>query len=693
MAKIKRLAIIQARVSSRRLPGKVLKEVCGKPLLELLAERVSRSKTIDHLIVATSSDSSDDAIKILCDRIQIPCYRGNLQNVLDRFYQAALLFQPQTVIRLTGDCPLIDPQIIDNIVLFYEKNNFDYASNTIKPTFPDGLDCEVFKYTALQKAWEESRLPSHQEHVTPFIWQHPERFRLGSFENKDDFSALRWTVDESEDFEFVRLVYEAFYNDDPLFGMGDILSFIQKFPELKEINAGFKRNEGFKLSLATDRLRILGEKCQDVQLRAKERIPGMCQLLSKRPDMFSLGVWPTYFEKASGVDIWDLDGNRYVDMSIGGIGANVLGYCDPEIDAAVIQAIQKGNSTSLNCREEVELAEKMCELHPWAEKVRFARTGGESMAIAVRIARAHTGRNKVAFCGYHGWHDWYLAANLGTKDALGGHLISGLEPCGVPEQLKDTAFPFHYNKPDELLDIVKRHGDDLAAIVMEPIRNQKPTEDFLKVIHEVSNKIGAVLIIDEISAGFRLCSGGAHLILGLHPDIAVFSKALGNGYPIAAIIGKGEIMDAAQKTFISSTYWTERTGFVAALAMIKKFSENRVHEHLIKIGEAVHEGWSQVAQAHGINLVISGMAPLGHFDFQVKNALVMKAYFVQEMLKKGFLATNLFYSMFAHRQEHVVAYLESMHEVFEKMSDLDRKNQLESALDGMPARTGFRRMN
>ncbi|MBI4449942.1 aminotransferase class III-fold pyridoxal phosphate-dependent enzyme, partial [Candidatus Uhrbacteria bacterium] len=209
-------------------------------------------------------------------------------------------------------------------------------------------------------------------------------------------------------------------------------------------------------------------RSQEMILRARRRIPGVTQLLSKHPDRFAPGVWPGYYDRASGVEVWDLDGNRYLDMSIGGIGANVLGYADPDVDAAVRDAIAKGSSSSLNCPEEVALADLLCELHPWAEQVRFARGGGEAMAIAVRIARAKTGRDAVAFCGYHGWHDWYLAANLGAADALSPHLMAGLEPAGVPKALSGTAFPFRYNQLDELDAIIRDHGRELAAIIMEP---------------------------------------------------------------------------------------------------------------------------------------------------------------------------------------------------------------------------------
>jgi glutamate-1-semialdehyde 2,1-aminomutase len=435
------------------------------------------------------------------------------------------------------------------------------------------------------------------------------------------------------------------------------------------------------------------EKSLAMQNRAKARIPGMTQLLSKRPDMFSQGVWPGYYSKAKGVEVWDLDDNHYIDMSISGIGANVLGYADPDVDAAVLEAIKNGNSCSLNCPEEIELADLLCEIHPWAEKVRYARTGGESMAIAVRIARAYTGKDKIAFCGYHGWHDWYLSANLGTENALGEHLLPGLSPKGVPRGLEGTAFPFRYNKIEELEAIVKREGKTFAAIVMEPIRNEQPLSGFFDRVRAIADEIKAVLIIDEISAGFRMNSGGAHLILGIRPDMAVFSKALGNGYPIAAVIGKGEVMDAAQSTFISSTYWTERIGPSAAIATIKKHQKVNAGQHLMDIGIKIQKVWRDCADKNGLVIDIGGIPPLSHFSFVYENALAMKALFIQLMLERGFLASTLFYTMYAHKEEHVDAYRKSVDDVFAEISEAHRLDNIEKILKGEPASAGFKRLS
>jgi len=379
-------------------------------------------------------------------------------------------------------------------------------------------------------------------------------------------------------------------------------------------------------------------------------------------------------------------------MSIAGIGANVLGYADPDVDAAVIEAVSQGSSCSLNCPEEVELADILCEIHSWAGKVRFARSGGEAMAIAVRIARAFTGKDKVAFCGYHGWHDWYLSANLGTENALGEHLLPGLKPNGVPKALAGTSFPFRYNHLEDLQDIVVEHKNDLAAIIMEPIRNKQPDPIFLDGVRSIADETDAVFIMDEISAGFRMNTGGAHLLHNVTPDIAVFSKALGNGYPIAAIIGKGEVMDAAQNTFISSTMWTERTGPVAALAMIKKHQNVDAGKHLSAIGRQVQEGWALIADKSNLKIKVGGIFPCSHFAFQYDTAQSMKAYFVQLMLERGFLASNLFYAMYAHEDHHVKDYLEAVDRAFSEISEANQKGDIKKRLKGSLSSVGFKRL-
>lgn len=424
---------------------------------------------------------------------------------------------------------------------------------------------------------------------------------------------------------------------------------------------------------------------------AKKIIPGGSQLLSKRAEMFLPDHWPSYFKKAKGVEVWDLDGNKYID-TWASIGACILGYADSDVNKAVKKAIDNGSISTLNSPEEVELARLLCKLHPWAEMVRYARTGGEAMAIAIRIARAYSNKDKIAFCGYHGWQDWYLSANLATDKNLDGHLLPGLEPRGVPRGLKGSVIPFHYNKIEELKKIISKNRD-IGVIVMEPLRDHEPENNFLKKVRKIANQIEAVLVFDEITIGWRLCNGGAHLKYGVNPDIAVFAKGISNGFPMAAIIGKQKIMQTAQTTFISSTYWTERVGFVAALATIKKMIRKKVPNHLYRIGKILIKGLKELADKNGLKLVISGLPPLFHFSFDYgKDSQAIRTLFTQEMLKKGILASGGVYVTYSLKEEHVKKYLKAAGEVFCLLKKAIEENKVYDLLEGPVAHKRFERL-
>lgn len=434
----------------------------------------------------------------------------------------------------------------------------------------------------------------------------------------------------------------------------------------------------------------MGES-QELYEKAKKIIPGGTQLLSKRPEMHLPGLWPAYYKSAKGCRVTDLDDNIYYDMSFMGIGANVLGYCDEDVDNAVIDAVNHGSMCTLNAPEEVELAELLLELHPWADMVRYAKTGGEALSIAVRIARACTGKEIVLICGYHGWHDWYLAANLEKGDPLSYVHLSGLEPKGVPSGLADTNFIFSYNDIERFQELINKYDGKIAAVIMESIRNDYPENDFLQKIRKITKEKEIILIFDEVSAGFRLCCGGAHLVLDVTPDMITMGKALSNGYPMSAILGKENVMKAAQDTFISSTYWTERIGLAASIATINKYRENQVDKHLDHIGTIVKEGLRKIADKHKISINISGINPMTHFEFQYAKPLVYKTFFTQEMLKRGYLATTAIYASYAHTDETVKGYIDAADEVFGLIQNYLLNGEL-PLLDGTVCHSGFQRL-
>ncbi len=427
--------------------------------------------------------------------------------------------------------------------------------------------------------------------------------------------------------------------------------------------------------------------------RAKAIIPGGTQLLSKRPEMQAPGVWPAYFREARGSEIWDLDGRHFYDLSGSGIGSCLLGYRDPDVTAAVKRRLNLGSMSQLNPPEDVALAELLLEIHPWAGRVRYARTGGESMAVAVRIARATTGRSLVAICGYSGWHDWYLAANLGEDDALDGHLLPGLEPLGVPRELRGTALTFRYGDLEGLRSIIDRAGPNLAAVVMEPCRRHDPEPGFLEAVAALAHKAGALVVFDEITIGWRLVCGGAHLKFGVAPDIAVFAKALGNGHPMAAIIGTAAAMEGAHGSFISSTYWTESIGPAAALATLRKMRRVDVPAQLEKAGRRVMEAWRRGAEKHGLPLVVEESYPcLAHFHFDHEAGNDLRTLYTQLMLERGFLAGIQFYPALTHTDEILARFERSAEEVFAEIADSLEKGDWKKRLKGPAAHTGFARL-
>jgi glutamate-1-semialdehyde 2,1-aminomutase len=428
----------------------------------------------------------------------------------------------------------------------------------------------------------------------------------------------------------------------------------------------------------------------DLWKRAKELIPGGSMLLSKRAEMYLPEGWPAYFDRTEGCAIWDLDGNKYLDLGFMGVGTNILGYSHPKVDEAVKRTVDKGNLSTLNAPEEVYLAEALIELHPWAAMARFARSGGEACAIAVRIGRAASGKDKVAFCGYHGWHDWYLAANLGEDDSLDGHLIPGLEPNGVPRALQGTSIPFQFNDLDALKNILE-NDDQVGVIYMEVQRSEPPAPGFLEGVRELATKHGAVLIFDECTSGFRRTLGGLHLHYGVDPDIATFGKTLGNGYAITAIIGRASVMEAAQTTFISSTFWTERIGPTAALATLEVMREENATQRVHEIGTDVQDRWSTAAEGAGLQISTGGLPALANFTVHGLDPLAVKTFITAQMLEQGYLAGPNLYASIAHTDAILDDYIAALTPVFEKltsMSDVELKAELPNGT----VQSGFKRL-
>ena len=674
-------AIIQARLGSKRFPKKVLKKLCGKSLIEILDSRLKRSKLLSDVIFAIpDSEENSDLEKAIRD-LGTSFYRGDELDVLNRYFMTSKEFNCEHIVRITGDCPLIDPSMLDEILLKYSQNDFDYLSNIDPPTFPDGFDIEIFSYEALYRANNNAVDVYDREHVTPYI-RRDKKNKTYNYQSTQDLSGLRLTVDDPEDLELLEAI--AKYNDDLVnISYGEILSILERNPELKEINNNSQRNEGIAMGSG-----------QKLYKRAKKIIPGGTMLLSKRPENFLPDLWPSYFSKAKGCNVWDLDSKKYLDMSIMGIGTNILGYANEKIDQYVIENIKNGVSSTLNCPEEIELAENLVEINPWSEMVRFARTGGEINAISIRIARAATGRDKVAICGYHGWHDWYLSTNLNSKEALNNLLLPGLEPKGVPKALEGTSLPFLYNDIESLKKIFRENIGEIAAIKMEVSRNVPPKRGFLDEVRKLASDNDCVLIFDECTSGFRETFGGLHQKYKIEPDLALFSKALGNGYAISALVGKSKIMESAQSTFISSTFWTERVGPTAAIATLNEMKKIESWKIITDMGNYIRKNWQDIADTNDLDIKIWGLPALSGFSFLSKRDNLYKTLITQEMLSRGILAGNSVYVSTEHTKKIVDNYLDALSSIFEIIASIENdKVNIDNFLTSKEAFKGFERLN
>ncbi len=673
------VAIIQARMGSKRLPGKVMKRIADKPILEILVERLSLSKEINKTIIATSSRPENKKIKKHFEKMNIDCEMGSENDVLSRFYNIAKKYNADIIVRITGDCPFVDPELVDSVIKRFIESDVDYCSNVNPPTYPDGMDVEVLSYDVLQTVFNDASKYEDREHVTSYI-RSSGLFSSENVKYKEDLSHLRWTLDEKEDFQVIEKVFKNFYPDIH-FSWIDVLSLNKNNSYLFEANKKILRNEGLTMSSG-----------QKMWKRAKQVIPGGNMFLSKRSEMFLPEFWPSYFEKAKGCELWDMDGNKYIDMSIMGIGTNILGYGNDEVDKAVSNTVSKGNMATLNCPEEVYLVEKLLEMHPWAEMGRLARTGGEANSISIRIARAASNKTNIAFCGYHGWHDWYLAANLGNQDSLSDQLLPGLEPAGVPSALKDTSFPFKYNDYEGLKSLVETNN--IGIIKMEVVRNFEPQNQFLEKVRKLCDQRGIILIFDECTSGFRESYGGLHKNYNVNPDIAMFGKAMGNGYAITAIIGKRSIMEASQSSFMSSTFWSERIGPTAALKTLEVMKKEESWKVISNIGKSVRKKWQELSDLHELNINNFGLDALASFSFQSEHNQEYKTFITQEMLKKGYLAGTSFYASTQHSEKIINDYFDNLEPIFKTISDCEKgKNKISELLEGPVSHSGFKRLN
>ena len=429
---------------------------------------------------------------------------------------------------------------------------------------------------------------------------------------------------------------------------------------------------------------------QKLWKEAKNIIPGGNMFLSKKSEMFLPGLWPSYFKSAKGCLVKDLDNRSYYDMTMS-IGTNILGYSNPSVNKAVINAVRQSNMSTFNAREEVLLAKKLIKMHKWAGGVKFARTGGEANALSLRIARSYCKKTNVAVCGYHGWHDWYLSANLNKQDNLDQHLLEGLSTIGVPKELKNTVFPFEYSDYKEFLYIVK--NKKIGIVKMEVSRSYDADYHFLKFVRRECKKRNIVLIFDECTSGFRQTFGGIHKKYNIIPDIAIFGKSLGNGFAISAIIGKKNVMKSSIDSFTSSTFWGERVGYVAALETLSQMEKLKSWKKISELGIYFRKRIKEIAKKNNIAIEIKGLIAIPNFYIKGDKNNIYKTFITQEMLRKGFIFNNAVYISIVHNKKIFEKFFKVLNNIFKIINKNKTTKNIKKLLEGKESISGFKRLN
>lgn len=675
-------AIIQARMNSSRLPGKVLLPLCDATVLEFLYNRLSKSKLINNIIIATTENEIDNSIIDLCKEKTYPYFRGSEKNVISRYEKASKKFNSDIIVRITADCPFVDPDLVDDCINKLVINNLDYVSNcnNVKKQLPDGFDVEVFTKKALDKAIKLSISSAYKEHVT-FAFFKTKIFKTSSVEYEHNFQDLRVTLDYEQDYELIYNVAECISNK--FADWRTISNYIANNPEIKKLNVDIVRNASWDVSLKEDGV------ANNISNERSKLIANGSGLLSKRADQFAPEIWPENYLKAKGQVVYTSDDKIYLDYSIGGIGATTLGFACDEVDKEVIKQVKNGSASSLNSQVELECTKKLKKAIPWIENARYTRSGGEANALSIRIARSATGRDRVLFSGYHGWHDWYLSAAFEHK--MGNHLLDDLPISGVPKALAGTAIPFDYGNHKQFLDLIEEY-EDLAAVILEPMRYTLPNISFLNLISQECKKRGIILIFDEISCGFRFNNSAVHLDYDIIPDMVVLSKAIGNGYAIGCVAGSETVMRASKNSFISSTTHTESIGFAAMSSVLDIYARSDVSKKLAKCGGEIKKILQKTAIQNDIKIEINGLDQLWSWSFKLdkeKNR-IYQSLTTQLLLSESILFCNRFYSTLGIDPDFYDYFETSLNKVFVKISDIMKKEKNpENFLVGPPNRLGI----
>jgi len=668
---MKTVAIIQARMGSTRLPGKVLMPLGHGLVLEWAICAALAAPGVDEVWVATSMLPADDAIVDLCRALRINFFRGSETDVLSRFKDCADAAGATIVLRLTGDCPFLDPQVIGMVARMIKQDGIDYCSNVSPRTYPDGLDVEAFTYGALEMAEREATRPIDRDCVTTFIARNRDRFRAEAVINPiPGMAGERWVLDTKADYDFCNAVAAQWdWGPGRSPGMLDILGILDKRPALREINKHHPMNERYFEALAEEPVyRRSYERSQEALALARETIPLGAQTFSKSHLQFPQPS-PLFLSHGDGAEVFDIDGNAYVDL-VSALLPTILGYRDSDVDQAIRRQLASGISFSLATRLEQELAAELVRLIPCAEMVRFGKTGTDATTAAIRLARAHTGRDKVIIHkgGYHGWADWSTERNL-----------------GVPQVVRDLTERVAFG------DIPFPDFEKCAAIIIEPEKI-----DGLQWLRDACDKTGTVLIFDEVITGFRFDLGGAQKLFGVTPDLATFGKSMANGMPISAVVGRREIMkrmEPPDNIFYSGTFFGETLSIAAALATIRKLEREDILPKIHRTGALLYHEVNKRIDRHQLGIKVlkekpwavpAPIALSGHDSFirlRFRDDKIA-ALFRREMIATGTLIIASHNLSAAHGPNEIKRILASYDHALGVIEEALIKNKLDKWLAG-----------
>ena len=671
---MKTVAIIQARMSSTRLPKKVLKTLGNLTVLEWVHRAAQNISGVDKVVVATSNDASDVELLNFCKSKGIDCFAGDLNDVLKRFYMAAQEFGASTVLRLTADCPLLDPKLCSEILYLHNKEKNDYTSNALTASWPDGLDCEILSFAALEKAHQQATKKSHREHVTQYIVHNRAKFKVQSYNsNLPLLHTERWTLDNEADYTFLREITQLL-EPNKIPNYIEVLSVLDKNPKLRSLNQKSERNEGLTKS-KNDELfanvdSVSYQESVKMLERAEKSIPLGSQTFSKSRTHYPVGHAPLFVTHGLGSRIWDVDGNEYVDL-VNALLPNVLGYADPDVDYAIKKQLSQGISLSLATELEIQLAEELIKIIPCAESVRFGKNGSDATTGCIRVARAFTGRERVMVSGYHGWQDWYIGSTTRNK--------------GVPHPVQALTSVVPYNNLNAVEDNLKKHPSEYACMILEPMNFVEPEKDYLKNLKELLHKHGTLLVFDEVITGFRYSLGGAQEYFGVTPDLASFGKSMGNGMPIATVVGRKDIMKEMEEIFFSTTFGGETLSLAASLATIKKMKEEKVIEALWAKGAQLAQGVNSLLEKHSLTNVIKvvGKDPwrlLQFSPYKNETVEVIKTFFSSQIFNHGVLSSGTHNICYALQEADISHVLSAYGKVFSKLEEELKKENMQTRL-------------